>query len=274
MITPALAMWSLILEWCADAFGVTKRSGWFPFWMTIAATCFVSIMFGARWGLVAGLMPIAAVLIVGPYIARGAVQAGEELFCAACLELDDPRQRPTLIQSGRPLLAPTSLSLAHLALAVDFARRGQLVEAGELVPLVDRALLRPEEARLLDAVRALISLGLGDGRRAAQQAVLALPSGSEPLDVTLGRALLKDAWSDETRLSAIDAAWEREGIGLDHEGPLPRLRALLRVRSVGGDVSAIGPAKARGLAEEAEAIGDEELAADLIAHSRTGSYRG
>ena len=142
-----------------------------------------------------------------------------------------------------------------------------------MIALVDRALLRESELRLLEAVRALISLGLGDGKRAAQQAVLALPSGSEPLDAELGRALIKDAWSDTTRLSAIDGAWNDAGISLDRVGTLPKLRVLIRIRAFGDEVGSLGPAQARGLAEEARSIGDEELAADLDVQARSGFYR-
>ena len=49
--------------------------------------------------------------------------------------------------------------------------------------------------------------------------------------------------------------------------------ALVRLRALGGDVTALGPAEARALADEARSIGDEELAADLDMHGRSGSYR-
>src|SRR5689334_20139367 len=100
-------MWSRLLEWCAAAFGATKRSRWFPFLVTLSGAIGLSTVFGARWGIAEGLAPFILALVVAPYVARGVVRAREELWRAACLELDAPKQRPRLMQSYRPLIAPT-----------------------------------------------------------------------------------------------------------------------------------------------------------------------
>jgi hypothetical protein len=74
------------------------------------------------------------------------------------------------------------------------------------------------------------------------------------------------------RLGAIDDAWERAGIALEGEGPLPRLRRLLRARDAGADAWPVD--EARALAEEAEAVGDEVLASELRARAHAGrAYR-
>ncbi len=265
--------WSNVLEWCAEAFGATRRSRWLPFLAMTYGAIAVSILFGARWGLLEALFPIAIVLVLGPYVAHKAIRARDELWRAACLGLDDPRQSPRLMQGFRPFLAPTAVAVARLAVAVDRARRGALQQASDVTSDIERKLLRDDEVRLLEAIRALTTLASGDRRRAAQQAVLALPSGSEAIDAELGRAVVKDAWREPKRLAAIDAAWDKEGIGVDHDGALSRLRALVKMRVFGGEVASLGHAEARALVEDARAIGDEELAADLEMHGRSGTYR-
>lgn len=266
-------LWSEVLEWCAEAFGATKRSRWLPFLFMTYGAMFISVVFGARWGFVEALFPLVIMLVVGPYVAHGAIRARDELWRAACLDLADPRQLPRLSTSFRPLLAPTAVAVSRLAVAIDRARRGALQEANDMASSVERSLLRDDEARLLEAIRAMITMAKGHTQRAAQQAVLALPSGSEALDVELGRAVVRDAWSDPKRLAAIDAAWDNEGIRLDNDGALPRLRVLVKMRAEGGDVASLGHAEARALVEDARAIGDEDLAADLEMHARSGTYR-
>jgi hypothetical protein len=264
-------MGSQLLEWCADIFGATKRSRWLPFLLALYASLLCSFLLGARWGLWEALMPIAVVLVLAPYVARRVIKGREELWRAASLPLGSAGQRPD--GRGEWLKPPTAVAIGRLAAAVDRARRGEPKEASKIMAVIAQDLLREDEARLLEATRAMISLRSGDERRAAQQAVLALPSGSELMDEELGRAVVSDAWSDAKRLCAIDAAWEEAGVGLDQESALSRLRALVKLRARGGDVSALGPAEARVVAEEARAIGDEELAAELEVHGRGGAYR-
>ena len=273
MIHPEPMRWSDVLEWCAEAFGATRRSRWLPFLALTYGSIVVSIVFGARWGFFEALAPAAIVLIIGPYVAHKVVRARDELWRAACLDLEDPRQMPRPMRCFRPFLAPTAIAVARLAVAVDQARRGSLKRANEVVSEVERRLLRDDEVRLLEAIRALSTLASGDKRRAAQQAVLALPSGSEAIDADLGRVVVEDAWREPARLAAIDAAWDKEGIGVDHDGALARLRVLVRMRAFGGDVASLGHAEARALVDDARAIGDEDLATELESHARSGTYR-
>lgn len=264
-------MGPLLLEWAAEIYGATRRGRWLPFFITLTVTLVVTLVLGARWGA-RGLIPGVAVLVFVPLAARNVITVREELWRAACLELDDPRQRPR-VHPDVGFMAFTAVALGRLALAVDAVRRGSYVDANTLVPHIDRPLLRPEEERMLEAVRAMISLGMGDSRRAAQQAVVALPTGSDAIDVTLGRAAVADAWGSEKRLAALDAAWAGEGIEGDLEGAMPRLRKLVQVRLDPGALAALSPADARALSDEARAIGDESLATALETRGRASAYR-
>ncbi|HVY49008.1 MAG TPA: hypothetical protein VHB21_24125, partial [Minicystis sp.] len=89
----------------------------------------------------------------------------------------------------------------------------------------------------------------------------------------LGRTLVADAWNDVRRLRATLAAWQRAGVSSDAASPLSRLERLVRVRVEPGLVEGLAPTDARAPAEEARAVGDEELAAELDARSRAAAYR-
>lgn len=264
-------MWELLLEWCADIFGVTIRSRLGHLFVACAVLLLLGLLLAERWGLLGGLFP-AALLALGALAARDVARARDAVWRAACLGLEAPRQAPKGGFEER-LLAPTSVALYRLAASVNDVRRGNYAEANERLPRIERDLLRLEEVQLLDAVRAMISLGLGDARRAAQQAAGALPTGSAELDVSLGRAVLADAWNLPERLRAIDRAWDRAGVALEPDGALSRLQKLAKIRLNARLLEQIPGPEARHLSDEARAIGDEELAAELEARSRAGAYR-
>lgn len=248
-------------------FGVTVKSRLGQLVLYSLGVLLLGVVLSARWGLGAWVVP-ALLLALAVTTARQVSVARDEVWRAACLELDSPRQRPEAL--GERLVPATAATLARLAEAVDLVRRGRYVEANELVPRVDRDLLRNEEAQLLEAVRAMISMGIGSTSRAAQQAVAALPTGSEELDVCLGRTVVSDAWQDPARLGAIYAAWERAGVAA---GPLLRLKQLVRLRIDAELLDSVPAPEARLLSDEARAIGDDELAAELDARSRPTAYR-
>jgi hypothetical protein len=225
----------------------------------------LGLFFMSRWGPEGWLVP-AMLVALSFAAARQVAEARDAMWRAATLPLDARRQRPAPTVGGRLL---TAASLQHLARAVDAVRRGRYAEAEEKVPLVQRDLLRPEEAQLLDAVRAMISMGAGSSERAAQQAAAALPSGSDDLDACLGRTLVASAWSTPARLAAIHDAWERAGLTT---GPLSRLGSLVRIRIEPDRIEALSTPEARDLSDEARAIGDDDLAAELDARSKT-AYR-
>jgi hypothetical protein len=100
--------------------------------------------------------------------------------------------------------------------------------------------------------------------------VIALPTGSEDLDACLGRTLLADAWNDPWRLQAIHGAWSRAGV---EHGPLARLSRLVQLRIDERALDRLEPPAARDLADEARAVGDDALAAELDARSRPNAYR-
>lgn len=263
-------MWALFHEWCANIFGVTRRPRGGYAWLLIALFA-LGLVLAAAYGW-HGLLLVGALFGVAMWAARDVSAARDRMWRTACLDLGDPRQTPES-DADEKLFAPTTVALRRLALAVDAARRGDYVAANELIPVIDRDLLRPEELHLLDAVRAMLSLSLGDEQRAAQQAVVALPTGSEDLDTSLGRALVSVAWSNAIRLRAIDDAWSRAGVGTRCEGPLGRLRKLMRVRMDGSAIDVIDPDDARTLSSEARAIGDEDLAVELESRGRFNAYR-
>jgi hypothetical protein len=260
-------VWEPILEWCAELFGVSVRSKLGQLVLYCAALFGLGLVLSQRWGYGGWGVP-ALLIALAALAARQVTAARTEVWRAACLGLDERRQRPH-DGAGR-LVAPTAAALSHLAAAVDAVRRGRYVAAGELVPLVQRNLLRSEELHLLDAVGAMISMGLGSTHRAAQQAVTALPTGSEELDACLGRTVVADAWHDPGRLAAIQEAWVQAGV---NAGSLSRLHTLVRIRLDVGHLDTVETPEARELSEEARAIGDDELAAELDARSRPAPYR-
>jgi hypothetical protein len=260
-----------ILEWLAGIFGATRRGFGVPFTITLILASILSVLFTVRWGYLRGLGPVLGLLAIAALAAKTVVAVRDELWRAACLRLENPRQRPN-ITGPALLMGPTASALGALALAVNAVRRGELLEASDLMQLIDRHLLRPDEARLLDAVRAMISLGMGERQRAAQQALAALPTGSPPLDEALGRVAVTDAWPSPTRLKAIDAAWEAEGVGYDLTAPIGRLHRLVKIRIEGG-IDTLPPEDARALCDEARAVGDDLFAAALEGRARSSTYR-
>jgi hypothetical protein len=231
-------MGELLLEWCADIFGVTTRSRLAHLIVACAVILIFGVLLVERWGLSGALAP-ALLFGLSALLAREVSHARDAVWRAACLGTEAPLQAPAEGFEGR-LLAPTAVALYRLAAAVNDVRRGSYAEANERLPGIDRERLRPEEVQLLEAVRGMISLGLGDVRRAAQQAAGALPTGSHELDVSLGRALLADAWGAPDRLRAIDRAWERAGVGHDPgrrpaPGSGPRARGAAPLRRSAGD---------------------------------------
>jgi len=266
-------MWPRLLEWCADVLAGTNRKNraWTATLSFLGAFA-LTIVLLARWGI-EGLVPVAIVFAFTLNAARDVFAARDGMWRAAMLPLENARQRPAGHADER-YAAPTAVALNRLAAAADAARRGRYTDANELVPLVSRELLRPDELGLLDAVRSMICLGLGDVRRAAQLAVLALPTGADDIDAALGRAVIADAWGDPDRLAAVDSAWGEAGVEASGDGTLPRLRRLTRLRIDAGMLEHVGPADAAVLSDEARAIGDEELASELGALARrSGTYR-
>lgn len=244
-------MWESLLELAAGMFGVTVRSRLGQLVLFCAALFVLGVTLGVRWGLV-GLGVPAVFLALAVAGARQVMAARDAVWRAACLPLDAPRQVPPSPR-GR-VLALTTSTLLRLAAAVDRTRRGRFAEARELIASVRAYLLRPEEARLVGAVR------------------LALVAELAPADCDTapGRALLAEAWGEPDMLRAIHAAWARAGVS---EGPLARMAALTRVRIDTRVLEQVAAPEARDLAEEARALGDEALAAELDERGRSTAYR-
>jgi hypothetical protein len=264
-------VWPRIAEACADVFAATKRPR--GGLVALVLTFLLGLVLASRWGL-RGLVPLVVLVGAANLVALDVARARSRVWSAARLPLDEPGQAPPHASPDR-LTAPTAWTLGALATAIDAARRGRYGDAHALVPRIDRKLLRTEEARLLEAVRGMVSLGLGDDRRAAELAVSALPTGAEELDRCLGRALVGNAWAYPERLSRIDDAWAAAGVADEGPDALPRLRRLVRIRLAATPVEALPSEEARELGEEARAVGDHELASDLDVRARLPSgYRG
>jgi hypothetical protein len=260
-------VWEIILEWCAGIFGGTVKSRLGQLVLFSFVLLALGVVLSVRWGPEAWAVP-ALIVALTVVAARQVSEARDEVWRSACQDVDGPRRHPLEGLRGR-VLAPTAASLYRLAEAVHCVRLARYAEANELAPHVHRDLLRPEELQLLDAVNAMVSMGLGATHRAAQQAVAALPTGSEALDACLGRTVISDAWNDPVRLRAIGAAWERAGVV---RGPLGRLLGLVRLRIDTQVLDEIQAPEARELSDEARAIGDDELASELDARSRPNAY--
>lgn len=275
------SIWTRLLEACTEALGATDGPAdavpggtqrRLRLRIRVAAGLFAAgAVLYALWGAT-GLLPCAALLLLAVGAARAVERARAALWRAAALALDDPAQRPG--PGPDALVAvPAAKMLTTLAAVIDAVRRERYAVALERLPYVERAALRPDEARLLDAARALISLGLGDPVRAAQQAIVALPTGIDEIDARLGRVVLADAWNNPARLRVIHRAWQKERRGGATSEALERLMSLSQLRFKPGAVEALTRDEARALAADAWAIGEEELAAMLEARARGGVYR-
>lgn len=260
-------VWETIIEWCADMFGVTVHSRLGQLLLFCGAVFAIGLLLATRWGYGSLVVPIGLVVLAAA-AARQVSRAREEVWRAACLDLGEPEQQPE--DKRRQIQAPTAAALSRLATAVDLVRRADYAAASEVLPQIHRDLLRPEEVQLLDAVRAMISLGLGEPGRAASQAAAALPTGSADLDACLGRTLVADAWHNLSRLGAIHAAWQRAGV---KHGPISRLSTLMRLRFDERELERVPPDAARDLAADARAIGDDALASELETRARPNAYR-
>ncbi len=217
----------------------------------------------------AGLAPPVMILLFAATLARDVQRGRAALWQAACLDLDDEEQRPEHVEDS-VFIAPAALSLHKLAVAIDHGRRGRYLEAMDLLPRIDKKHLRADEMRLLEAVKALISVGLGDGRNAARRSIVALPTGSDDLDMALGRVVLADAWNAPARLQKITNAWSTSG---NAGAALGRLSRLGRLRLAPESVARLRIDEARELSEEARAVGDDGLASELEAQCRHQAYR-
>ena len=264
-------MWEVLLEWFAELFGLTVQQRRGRFVVACLMVGAISLIMLEIWGA-RGLLGSGALLLIAAGAARQVAVARDSTWRAACLHLDDARQPPAKDLLARDM-PTTARALRTLAAAVDDARRGHYTAAIKAISRVDRVLLRAEEARLLDAVRAMISLGLGDTRKAAQIAASALPTGSEEIDACLGRVIVADAWREPARLRVIQIDWDSKGVATDDDSALARLHRLTRLRIDERLLDHVGPAEARTLSSEARAVGDEDFAADLEARARESAYR-
>ena len=265
-------MWEHLLEKCASLLGLTAKTSKAPLVLASVALGVFSLITLELWGS-SGLYLTAGALLFTFLAGLYVVDAREALWRAVNLSLEDPRQIPRDLGAFLERLPVTAQTLRRLGSALDDARRGRYALANAALPRIDRALLRPEELRLFNALRAMISLGLGDLSNAAQLAAAALPTGSEELDTQLGRAVITEAWHQPQRLRAIHTAWSSAGIAADHEGTLSRLHRLTRLRIDERLLETVDVIEARALSHEAREIGDEDLASDLEARARARAYR-
>jgi hypothetical protein len=267
-------MWGFLLAWSGEVLLLPFRRRWdddlVASALTVAAVgCFF-----------AGVAARSVVAVLVPLV-FASLAAGNVAFAFVALERAriEPLAAPSALFDPRKaalLFVPTAIALHRLALALDAVRRDQFVLANQLLDTVDRARLRSDHIRLMEGVRANVTLALGDRARAAQQALAALPTGSEDLDARLGRLAVESAWTSEHRLVLIDRAWEKAGIAPGVGGALPRLRLLVALKLASAEAAAAptDPAEASALAEEARAVGDERLALDLeVSLRRTRGYR-
>lgn len=266
-------MRSWLFEWGAAIFGTTVQERWWPFFLALGGALLLALFFTIEWGFFRGFLPVFCAFALALWAARSVVVTREALWRAAQLALSDPAQNPRL-GLGNRLVGNSADALEKLAIAVDQVRRGDVEGAKLLVDSVDRALLRPDEMRLRDAVLAMVALGKNDRKRAAELSVLALPTQCACFDRDLGRVLLASAFHESERLSRILDNWEASG-GLCEDG-LGRLSTLGQIALAGGLENFgehLSSEEAKLLSVEAKAVGDMELCAELEARARIQAYR-
>lgn len=262
-------MWGFLSEWLLG-FVVLP-------WRLRAGQSVLRGVFGWLFGIaiLAGVATERLVFAVIPLLvvvfgSLNVASAYRALERAAVLDLDDPQEAPLGRRRRLPFFSPTARSLFSLALVVDAVRRGQTRLAETFVGRVDQSLLRAPELRLFEAARALVLLGQGEKTKASQKAIAALPTGSEDLDLLLGRLVVESAWGTPIRLFKIDDAWRLAGVPLDGGTSLSWLRRLIGLRLSEAEVeqAPLSRDELRALAVEAHAVGDETLAHRLEAASR------
>jgi hypothetical protein len=266
-------VWSILREWCADLVAVTRRGRSVPLVAFVAAVVltFGLVVLRRAGGSTGTILPLLLLVVLVPLAAYQVVAARRRLHRAACLPLSDPQQ-PPIWHGHVEYAAPTAVTLYRLAAAVDSVRRAKHAEANDLLPTIDRDLLRDDEQRLLSGLRAMITLSLGDPSRAAQQAIGVLPTGSDDIDAALGRLVLADAWRAEARLMAIESAWREAGVDGTGDSPLDRLQRLVKLRYDASELQKVNPRDAALLLEEAYAVGDDQLRSEL--HALATQQRG
>lgn len=263
-------MWGWIVELFAMAFGVTRgdRPVLLPLLLVLAMVLLaVTFAGGSLGGAVAAVFVfvLAVTASLQVEVARSAVWRAAK----GPVERGDPAPG----YKTDPFDAPTTVALWRLARAVHAARRGDLRDASLEIGRIERGRLRPMEERLLDAASALTALAAGDPFRAFPLAERSLPTGSEALDLLLGRAIVSAAWSDAERLRVLDRRWAAQSVTDGANESVPRLRALMRLRIDTGAIATISADDAKDLADEARAIGDESLAAELEQQAHPAVYR-
>jgi hypothetical protein len=265
-------MWGFLLAWVSEVLAPWSRRRDDARPISLILAWFVIFCLLAGLAVRSAPVTIASIAAIA-FLLNNVGSAYNELRSAADLPLQDPRQPPG---DESCIFVPTALAIHRLAIAIDAARRERFVEASDLLTTIDRELLTPDQIRLLEGVRALVTLALGDRGRAAQQAIAALPTGIEELDERLGRLAVESAWNNAIRLAAIERAWGDAGIPGSGTSALSRLRRLARIRLApeGSTAPPADPEEARALAHEARAMGDERLARELEATARkTRGYR-
>lgn len=266
-------MRSWLFDWGAAIFGTTVQERWWPFFAAMGGAVLLALLCTLEWGFFNGFLPVLTGFGIALWAARSVVLTREALFRAASLPLNHPSQ-PPLAGRGFRLMGNTAEALEKLAIAADRVRRGDFTGAKSLALSVNRALLRPEEMRLCDAVLAYSALGMGDVKRAAELAVLALPTQCPCFDRDLGRLVLASAWNEPDRMRLILQNWKEQG-GLceDGLGNLLVLGQLALAGTLEADDVHLSSEEARLLAEEAQAVGDADLAAELSEKARIQAYR-
>jgi hypothetical protein len=161
-------------------------------------------------------------------------------------------------------------SLTALAAAFSYARAGDTIAAEVALARVDRCDLGPWESRVVDAVRALVSVEVADEIRAAQLVPLALPTGDLAVDRALAAVAVRAAWDDERRLSVLGRGVTAAGAHLDDVGALCSLRS----DELRGHLEVLPPACPPEVVDRARDVGDDRFA-DLLASlaARRGVYR-
>lgn len=273
--TSGTRVWPILRERCADLFAATRRgrSISLSLFVTVVVMVLGPIAVGLAGGKAIFSVPLLLLMLFVPLAAYQVVAARKRLQHAACLPLSDPAQRPVWHDHAE-YAAPSAVTLNRLAAAVDAVRRGKHADANDLLPTIDRDLLRDDEQRLLSGLRAMITLSLGDPARAAQQAIGTLPTGSDDIDTMLGRLVMADAWRTEARLMAIESAWKEAGVDGSGDTPLDRLQRLVTLRYDARELQNVDAREAERLVAEARAVGDDQLEGELRAlATRQRGYR-
>lgn len=165
-------------------------------------------------------------------------------------------------------------AIAQTIEAIGLLRNDRGWDAAKLLCDADPARLSIEERRIYWGVRALSHLQCGDKRDAHRAALLAFPTGIDPIDEPLAEQLLESASGEPMRALALIDSWMASGVAQTDDDPVGAVVRYAQVKLSQLDPRALGPSEIAEMVARADRESNRELSLKLRALLPTSqSYR-